>query len=136
MTEQSILGIFHRDAVKLFDVCSNLKKVCFMLADPKTQYDQAISLGEPYKPMLCNKEMNKLSKLLRQKFGSGFWIEDKLDGHRMQLHYYQKNGKPEFKWYTRQGIDETANYGAGHKFRGSLAPTILQHAPFKAGIKE
>ncbi len=37
-SEKVILGAFHRDAVDMYNVCSDLKQVCAVLKDPSQRY--------------------------------------------------------------------------------------------------
>jgi DNA ligase-4 len=95
MAQGSILPLYHPDAVKYFQVCKNLKKLCEDLHDPLVRIDEfPITLFNPFSPQLC---VQADLSLLVEFCTDRFWIETKLDGERMQMHY--KNG--EYKWWSR-----------------------------------
>jgi DNA ligase-4 len=117
VSQETIMKLFHEDAVELFNVCSSLKKICVQLLDPNVRHSfHAVQLLEPFKPMLAKMEdSSRIVPIL----GTPFAIETKLDGERIQLH---KNGEV-YKYYSRNGIDYTTAYGAS-KYEGSLTKHI------------
>jgi DNA ligase-4 len=53
LSETSVLGVYHPDAVDLFTVCSSLEKVSRDLHSLQTHLNEAsISLSTPFRPML------------------------------------------------------------------------------------
>lgn len=61
--------------------------------------------------------------------GSEFWIEEKLDGERMQMH--MQDG--EFKFWSRKAKDYTYLYGDSYE-EGSLT-SYLENA-FDPGVRK
>lgn len=43
LSEKSILGLWHPDAMSLFNVTSNLKRVCWELYDPNFRLSSLVS---------------------------------------------------------------------------------------------
>ncbi|CAG8671169.1 4210_t:CDS:2, partial [Paraglomus occultum] len=76
-----------------------------------------ITLFNPIRPMLAKRlDIHEIPKALG---GKTFWMEEKLDGERIQLH---KAGD-KFAYYSRRAIDYTHLYGES-KDEGSLTPYI------------
>ncbi|CAB4409290.1 ATP-dependent DNA ligase [Rhizophagus irregularis] len=119
ISEKSIFSLFHPDASNLFNVCSDLRKVCEDLSDPHTRLQISdIILYHPFKPMLSKPvAVQNVIKTM----GGDFWIEEKIDGERVQLH--MKDGR--FEYFSRRATQYTYLYG-GSKFEGSLTPYIAE----------
>ncbi|RHZ76968.1 hypothetical protein Glove_187g70 [Diversispora epigaea] len=114
LSEKTIFQVFHQDASDLFNVCSDLRKICSDLKDPHTRLKLTeIELFHPFKPMLAKPVA--IQNIIKLMNGEKFWIEEKLDGERMQLH--MKNGR--FEYYSRKATQYTYMYGA-NKDEGSL----------------
>ncbi|TFK51779.1 ATP-dependent DNA ligase [Heliocybe sulcata] len=120
--EATVFSVFHPDAQDLYNTCSDLKKVAWELWDPKRRLkeeDKTIQLFRAFAPMLCKRPTHKLEESIKDMQGRPFYIEEKLDGERMQLH---KRGN-EFWYCSRKGKDYTYLYGK-HVGAGSLTPYI------------
>ena len=75
----SVLKQFHPDASDLFDVTSNLLKVCQQLNDPAARLNEIeIRLFEPFKPMLADRAA--VRDAVKQMGEKEFFIEVKYDG--------------------------------------------------------
>ncbi|ORY90116.1 ATP dependent DNA ligase domain-domain-containing protein [Leucosporidium creatinivorum] len=155
VSERTVFGALHPDAMHLFNTCSDIKKVCWTLWDPDYRLldkQKDVSLNSVFKPMLSWRAKRDLSSIithmhshrppqLSQPRNKGdernpFWcseeefiIEEKLDGERMQLH---KMGG-EYRYWSRKGTDYTNAYGA-NPGEGSLTPYI--HETFAEGVEE
>jgi len=127
MNENTILPLFHPEAMELYNVCNSLLKVCVDLHDIKTKLNEAeITLFSPFRPMLGQRtSLEDVEKLMNETM---FIIETKIDGERMQLH---KNND-EFRYYSRNANDYTQTFGAT-KYRGTFTPFIAES--FKENIK-
>ncbi|KZT27881.1 ATP-dependent DNA ligase [Neolentinus lepideus HHB14362 ss-1] len=120
--ETTVFSVFHPDAQDLYNTCSDLKKVAWELWDPKRRLkeeDKTIQLFRAFAPMLCKRPTHKLEESIKEMQGRTFYIEEKLDGERVQLH---KRGN-EFWYCSRKGKDYTYLYGK-HIGAGSLTPYI------------
>ncbi|KLO08051.1 DNA ligase 4 [Schizopora paradoxa] len=120
--ENTVFSIFHPDAHDLFNTCSDLKKVAYQLWNPEVRLndeDKSIQLFRAFAPMLCKRPSSRIEDTLKEMGASMFYIEEKLDGERMQLH---KRGN-EFFYCSRKGKDYTYLYGS-HVGTGSLTPFI------------
>jgi DNA ligase-4 len=77
-----------------------------------------ITLMECFQPQLAQFQMHSFQKMI-DKMGCtdedpDFWIEEKLDGERMQMHMIQNpinEGGPRFSFWSRKGKDYTYLYG-------------------------
>ncbi|KAK0674310.1 hypothetical protein QBC41DRAFT_352064 [Cercophora samala] len=93
-TERTFLGLWHPDAEALFSVSSSLRRVCWELWDPETRLEQqetGVKLMQCFQPQLAQFQMTSGFGKLVQNLGvteeeKEFWIEEKLDGERMQMH--------------------------------------------------
>lgn len=122
-TEKTILDIWHPDAETLFNISSNLRRVCWELYDPKLRLegeDTGITLMQCFQPQLAAFQ-NKVgsfermvTKLKPTPEDDSFWIEEKLDGERMQLHMMEDPDSPGgrlFGFWSRKAKDYAYLYG-------------------------
>ncbi|XP_003701870.1 DNA ligase 4 isoform X1 [Megachile rotundata] len=108
MGTTKILQVFHPDANGLFEVSSNLRKVCDTLYDPHLRYDHSIQVFSHFKPMLLERyKIEDVEKLFASN--KEYFVQNKYDGERSQMH--MKDGK--YKYFTRQGFDITNNSSYG-----------------------
>jgi len=120
--ENTVFSVFHPDAHDLFNTCSDLKKVVYQLWNPETRLneeDKSVQLFRAFAPMLCKRPSARIEETIKEMGASMFFIEEKLDGERMQLH---KRGN-EYFYCSRKGKDYTYLYGS-HVGTGSLTPYI------------
>jgi DNA ligase-4 len=104
--ENTVFSVFHPDAQDLYNTCSDLKKVAWELWDPAFRLDaqvgfsvtvflllaellgqnKNVQLFHAFAPMLCKRPTKTIEETVREMGGYEFFIEEKLDGERMQLH--------------------------------------------------
>lgn len=112
--ENTVLKAFHPDALDLYGVCTDLRKVCLDLKNKATRLDSSagISIFLPFKPMLAAREaLQETVSLMNGKF----YLETKLDGERMQVH---KQGKV-MRYWSRKAKEYT------YLYEKSLTPFIM-----------
>nr|CAG8456310.1 14201_t:CDS:10 [Entrophospora candida] len=104
MSEKTIFSFCHPDALDLFNVCSDLRKVFTDLKNPNDRLPSSgITVFHPFKPMLSKPvAIQEILKLM----GGNFWIEEKID-----------------ELYNRRANQYTYLYG-NNKDEGSLTPHI------------
>lgn len=116
-TEKTIFDIWHPDADTLYNISSSLKRVCWELSDPSLRLEGEqtdIKPMECFQPQLAQFQMHSFEKMTQRlqrdatDSDSEFWIEEKLDGERMQLHMV--NGR--FRFWSRKAKDYTELYGS------------------------
>ncbi|WDK15207.1 DNA ligase I [Colletotrichum graminicola] len=123
-TERTFLGLWHPDGEALFSVSSSLRRVCWELYDPEArleQEDTGVCLMQCFQPQLAQFQMpssfQKMVDYLRPtEEDPEFWIEEKLDGERMQMHVTQDSSVPggwRFCFWSRKAKDYTYLYGNG-----------------------
>lgn len=154
-TEKTILHIWHPDAEILFNISSSLKKVCWDLKDQsirlKSDQDRGVALWQCFQPQLAQfqpKKMNQLvAKMRTTEEQPEFWIEEKLDGERMQIHMRTTTHNPEdpndkvnevapwkeFKFWSRKAKDYTYLYGSSFDDEKSALTRHLRDA-FDPGV--
>ncbi|KAI0105581.1 ATP-dependent DNA ligase [Hypoxylon sp. NC0597] len=147
-TERSFLEVWHPDAQDLFSVSSSLRQVCWDLYDPKfrlTDGQTNVTLMQCFQPMLCHYQMStsfqkmvdKLNSQNRVEGDDEFWIEEKLDGERMQLHMQEDDNIPggkKFRFWSRKAKDYTYLYGEGFEDENSSLTRHLKDA-FAPGVR-
>lgn len=109
--EHTFLNCWHPDARDYLSVVSDLKTVADKLWNPSHRLkknDLGINIGLPFAPFLA-KRFNMSYDKIAHKLRGDFYIEEKMDGERIQLHY-MKYGQ-ELKWFSRRGTDYTYLYG-------------------------
>ncbi|KAL8900689.1 MAG: hypothetical protein Q9192_000939 [Flavoplaca navasiana] len=122
-TEKTFFNIWHPDAESLFNISSNLRRVCWELYDQNIRLegdDRGITLMQCFQPQLAQFQMHDLSKMIAKlrptEDDRVFWIEEKLDGERMQLHMDSDDAIPggkRFAFFSRKAKDYTYLYGNG-----------------------
>lgn len=118
LSQASVFSVFHPDAEDLFNVSTNLEKVCKQLHDTKKRlHEVEICVFSAFSPMLAERASpGKVEKLMK---GERFYIETKWDGERMQLH----KQRDEYKYFSRRGHDYTYVFGS-NPLEGTITPYI------------
>uniref|UniRef100_A0A1A7X9Y5 DNA ligase n=1 Tax=Iconisemion striatum TaxID=60296 RepID=A0A1A7X9Y5_9TELE len=126
ISKETVLQVFHPDAAELYNVNTDLNKVCQQLHNPSVSLSEvSIELFSAFKPMLA--AVANIRNVEKQMGSSPFYIETKLDGERIQLH---KDGDV-YKYFSRNAFEYTQQFG-GSPLEGSLTPYI--HNVFKPNI--
>ncbi|KAK3692165.1 ATP dependent DNA ligase domain-containing protein [Podospora appendiculata] len=146
-TERTFLGLWHPDAQALFSVSSSLRRVCWELWDVGVRLEQeetGVMLMSCFQPQLAQFQMatgfEKLVKTLGVEGGDAdgeFWIEEKLDGERMQMHMMEDETVPggrRFAWWSRKAKEYTYLYGE-HLFDEKGALTRFLGKAFDDGVR-
>ncbi|KAL0473635.1 hypothetical protein QR685DRAFT_569668 [Neurospora intermedia] len=105
-TERTFLNLWHPDAEALFSISSSLRR--FRLEQQET----GIKLMQCFQPQLAQFQMTTTWEKLVKNLG--FWIEEKLDGERMQMHMIEDDTVPggfRFAFWSRKAKDYTYLYG-------------------------
>ncbi|WYZ39905.1 hypothetical protein EsH8_IV_000246 [Colletotrichum jinshuiense] len=144
-TERTFLDLWHPDGEALFSVSSSLRRVCWELYDPQVRLEQddtGVCLMECFQPQLAQFQMpssfQKMVDYLRPtEEDPEFWIEEKLDGERMQMHMTEDSTVPggwRFCFWSRKAKDYTYLYGSGLKDEKGALTRHLADA-FTAGVR-
>jgi DNA ligase 4 len=143
-TERTILELWHPDAEVLFNVSSSLRRVCWELVDPRITLDggeRGITLMQCFQPQLAAFQQHSLDraivKLRPTEEDNTFWIEEKLDGERMQLHMVEDSSIPggrRFEFWSRKAKNYTYLYGNGLQDENSALTRHLKDA-FRDGVR-
>lgn len=140
-TERTMLNAWHPDGEKLFNVSSSLRHVCWELWDPTVTLEEEkskLSLMQAFQPQLARYPLPTTKKTI-QKLGlpvnnQVFYIEEKLDGERMQLHMQEDDGVFSFGFWSRKGKNYTYLYGDSFE-DGSSALTRYMKGVFHEGVR-
>ncbi|XP_012162319.1 DNA ligase 4 [Ceratitis capitata] len=138
--EQRIFAIMHSQARDLNRRCSNLKRVCCLVANNKMNDESTITeknvtksftntfnlntVVQPFQhiqAMLCEMFSGNIEQLMAEDV---LYLETKMDGERFQLHYANNR----FKYISRNGIDYTHSFGEDYK-NGKLTPLLQTLLP-------
>ena len=122
-TERTIFDLWHPDAENLFNISSSLRRVCWELYDPQVRLegdDRGIGLMQCFQPQLAAFQGRSMEQMVAKMDPTEedpvFWIEEKLDGERMQLHMIEDDshlGGKRFGFWSRKAKDYTYLYGNG-----------------------
>ena len=122
-TERTFFDVWHPDAENLYSISSSLRRVCWELHDPNIRLeaeDRGIALMQCFQPQLAQFQMHSLERTIAPMKPTEedpvFWIEEKLDGERMQLHMESDGsiqGGKRFCFWSRKAKDYTYLYGNG-----------------------
>ncbi|KAH9886097.1 ATP-dependent DNA ligase [Xylariomycetidae sp. FL2044] len=147
-TERTFLELWHPDAHNLFGVTSSLRRVCWELYDPSKRLNEGqtdVSLMQCFQPQLAQYQMQTsfqkmvetLNKSNQIDGDNEYWIEEKLDGERMQLHMMEDDdieGGRRFCYWSRNAKNYTYLYGDGFKAENSSLTRHLKNA-FAPGVR-
>lgn len=145
-TERTFLDLWHPDGEALFGVSSSLRRVCWELYDPNVRLggeETGVTLMQCFQPQLAQFQMGNAGfKRMVEHLGVSeedpeFWVEEKLDGERMQMHMVEDDGVPggkRFCWWSRKAKDYTYLYGEGFEDDNSALTRHLKGA-FAEGVR-
>ncbi|PSK51923.1 DNA ligase 4 [Elsinoe australis] len=143
-TEKTILDVWHPDAEDLFNVSSSLRRVCWELYNPDIRLSDeqsGLSLMQCFQPQLAAFQMHSMEKMVQRMNLSEddpiFWIEEKLDGERMQLHMVEDPAKPggrRFGFWSRKAKDYAYLYGDSFEDPNGALTRYLKGA-FHPGVR-
>ena len=143
-TERTFFDLWHLDAESLFNVSSSLRRVCWELHDPSVRLEgdeRGITLMQCFQPQLAQFQMNSFQRMVEKMRLTDedptFWIEEKLDGERMQLHMTTDpsvSGGKRFNFWSRKAKDYTYLYGNGFEDENSALTRHLKSA-FRDGVE-
>lgn len=138
--EQRIFTLMHPQARDLHRRCSNLKRVCCLVANNQISNESITeqpnetknanntfnlnNIVQPFQhiqAMLCEMFHGSLEQLMAEDV---LYLETKMDGERFQLHYANEH----FKYISRNGIDYTASFGEDF-MTGKLTPLLQPLLP-------
>ncbi|KAK7204444.1 putative DNA ligase [Myxozyma melibiosi] len=126
VSERLLFYLWHPDAVALYSISHSLKRVCWELCDPTvrlTKEESNITIMSCFQPQLAafpKLSYERVVKMMDNDKNLPFFIEEKLDGERIQLHMSERGNK--FKFYSRHAKDYTYMYGSSFDDpKGSLA---------------
>ena len=122
-TEKTFFHIWHPDAESLYSVSSSLRRVCWELHDPSLRLagdDRGVALMQCFQPQLAQFQLHSIQRMVERVSSAEenpvFWVEEKLDGERMQLHMTSDDliaGGKRFCFWSRKAKDYTYLYGNG-----------------------
>ncbi|OQD81483.1 hypothetical protein PENANT_c027G05932 [Penicillium antarcticum] len=122
-TERTLFNVWHPDAESLFSISSSLRRVCWELHDPKIRLEgeeRGIAVMQCFQPQLAQFQMHSFEKMISRmkptEEDNVFYIEEKLDGERMQLHMTPDDsveGGRRFGFWSRKAKEYTYLYGNG-----------------------
>ncbi|CAJ2506810.1 Uu.00g079960.m01.CDS01 [Anthostomella pinea] len=150
-TEKTILELWHPDGQDLFGVSSSLRRVCWELYDPRfrlTSAQTGVNLMQCFQPQLAWYQMavsfQKMIEKLNASTRTGddadneYWIEEKMDGERMQLHMVEDDSIPggkRFCFWSRNVKNYTYLYGESLYEQDSSSLTRHLKNAFAPGVR-
>ncbi|KUI65648.1 DNA ligase 4 [Cytospora mali] len=143
-TEKTMLNAWHEDGSALYNVSSSLRHVCWDLWDPDVRIEEEkkqLSIMSNFQPQLAHFSVmaltwDKMVSKLGVGDGGEFWMEEKLDGERMQLHMQEDDSVPggfKFGFWSRRAKDYTYLYGSSFEDDQSALTRHLKGA-FHEGV--
>ncbi|KAL3231686.1 hypothetical protein RNJ44_00221 [Nakaseomyces bracarensis] len=129
--EHKLLNCWHPDAQDYLSVVSDLHTVTKRLWDPSKRLgnkDLKINIGMAFTPQLA-KKVNVSYEKICKKLNYDFFIEEKMDGERIQLHYL--NFGKEIKFFSRRATDYTYLYGDNME-----AGTLAKYLKLQENVKD
>ncbi len=137
-SEKTIFDMWHPDAESLFNVSSSLRRVCWELYDTNIRLEgdeRGVNLMQCFQPQLAAFQMHSFEKMVAKlrptEEDDAFWIEEKLDGERMQLHMVEDESVPggkRFKFWSRKAKDYTYLYGNGFEDENGALTRHIKNA--------
>ncbi|OBT61116.1 hypothetical protein VE03_10828 [Pseudogymnoascus sp. 23342-1-I1] len=143
-SEKTFLDLWHPDGETLFNVSSSLRRVCWELTDPSIRLEgneAGVTLMQCFQPQLAQFQMHSFQKMVDNMRptpdDTEFWIEEKLDGERMQMHMVEDDSVPggkKFGFWSRKAKDYTYLYGSGFEDENGAITRHLKDA-FDLGVR-
>lgn len=145
-TEKTIFEIWHPDADNLFNISSSLRRVCWELYDPGFRLEgenKGIHLMQCFQPQLAAFQMRSMEQMVSRMHSDAteaeheFYVEEKLDGERMQMHMMEDDETPggmKFAFWSRKAKDYTYLYGNGFEDDNAALTRHLKDA-FAEGVR-
>ncbi|KAL9622700.1 MAG: hypothetical protein Q9160_003010 [Pyrenula sp. 1 TL-2023] len=143
-SEKTIFEIWHQDAESLFNVSSSLRRVCWELHDPAIlleSEERGVNLMQCFQPQLAQFQLSSFQKMVERmqptEDDPAFWIEEKMDGERMQLHMISDESVPggkRFGFWSRKAKDYTYLYGNGFQDKNGALTRHLTNT-FDEGVE-
>ncbi|CAM6105482.1 unnamed protein product [Calypogeia fissa] len=116
ISEKTILSVFHPDAEHVFNVTSDLQRVCETLQNRNERYSRHdIQVGTSVRPQLAVR-VDSVEEAWKKFRGKQVVVECKFDGERVQIH---KDGNS-LNFYSRKAIDNQA-------FKYGIADVLIQN---------
>ncbi|KAK3996048.1 hypothetical protein QBC44DRAFT_319059 [Cladorrhinum sp. PSN332] len=149
-TERTFLALWHPDADALFSVSSSLRRVCWELWDKEVRLEGGeeagrlkVGLMQCFQPQLAQFQMTSGFEKLVKALGvteekQEFWIEEKLDGERMQMHVKEDDsvaGGWRFAFWSRKAKDYTYLYGEGLGDEKGALTRYLGRGTFDSNVR-
>jgi DNA ligase 4 len=143
-TEKTILYLWHPDAHSLFNTTSSLRRVCWALYNSSVRLEgeeRGVTPMQCFQPQLAQFHTLPFKKIV-EKMGMTeddptFWIEEKLDGERMQLHMVPDKdtvGGRKFGFWSRRAKNYAYLYGNGLRDKNGALTRYLGKA-FYDGVE-
>ncbi|SCU81854.1 LAMI_0B07954g1_1 [Lachancea mirantina] len=110
--EHKFLHCWHPDALDYLGVVSDLKLLSLKLWNAQERLgktDLTINIGRAFSPQLARRMASSYESICRRLSGN-FFVEEKMDGERIQVHYMQFGSS--LKFFSRRGTDYTHLYGS------------------------
>ncbi|OBT72891.1 hypothetical protein VF21_08028 [Pseudogymnoascus sp. 05NY08] len=143
-SEKTFLDLWHPDGETLFNVSSSLRRVCWELTDPSIRLEgneTGVTLMQCFQPQLAQFQMHSFQRMVDNMRptpeDTEFWIEEKLDGERMQMHMVEDDSVPggrRFGFWSRKAKDYTYLYGSGFEDENGAITRHLKKA-FDSGVR-
>lgn len=121
--EHKLLNAWHQDAEDYLGVVSDLRIVTQKLWNPKFRLaseELKVSVGLPFAPQLA-KRLTQPYDIICKILNDDFFIEEKMDGERIELHYMDYGQK--LRFFSRRGTDYTYLYGESVN-HGTIGPYL------------
>lgn len=118
--EHKFLNCWHPDAKDYLSVVSDLRILSNKLWNPTERLnskDLSINIGNAFAPQSAKKSTVSYETIAK-KLKNKFYIEEKMDGERIQLHFMDYGS--DIKFISRGGIDYSYLYG-GNINTGTIA---------------
>ena len=131
--EHKLLNAWHQDAEDYLGVVSDLRIVTRKLWDPKFRLaseELKVSVGLPFAPQLA-KRLTQPYDVVCKTLNDDFFIEEKMDGERIELHYMDYGQK--LRFFSRRGTDYTYLYGESVN-SGTIGPYLHLNADVRECI--
>nr|POF13694.1 dna ligase 4 [Quercus suber] len=143
-TERTIFEIWHPDADGLYNISSSLRRVCWELYDTNIRLDgddRKVAVMQCFQPQLAAFQMRTIEVMVSRmgvtEEDPVFWIEEKLDGERMQLHMIEDDSVPggkRFEFWSRKAKNYTYLYGNGYRDENGSLTRHIEPA-FNPGVR-
>ncbi|KAH3662409.1 hypothetical protein OGAPHI_005661 [Ogataea philodendri] len=113
-SDKLFLYMWHPNSLDVYDLTHDLEAVFWGLSDPTVRLDSNEKHSRPMYPFTPqrSKRIRSDYNSIAERFPSGFVVEEKYNGERIQLHVEKSDQGYKYRFFSRNAMDYSNIYGS------------------------